>query len=77
MCTCILVDTYVLLTKQTIENMFLIIHVLGKCTRLNIRIYRRLVIRHVHGSKMTQILDPYSGNGSGDTALINAARYGA
>ena len=33
--------------------------------------------RHVHGSEMTQIWDPYSGNGSGDTALINAAMYGA
>ena len=33
--------------------------------------------RHVHGSEMTQIWDLYSGNGSGDTALINAAMYGA
>ena len=33
--------------------------------------------RHVHGSEMTRIWDPYSGNGSGDTALINAAMYGA
>ena len=33
--------------------------------------------RHVHGSEMTQTWDPYSGNGSGDTALINAAMYGA
>ena len=38
---------------------------------------RLLPTRHVHGSEMTQIWDPYSGNGSGDTALINAAMYGA
>ena len=36
-----------------------------------------VIARHVHGSEMTQIWDPYSGNGSGDTALINAAMYGA
>ena len=34
-------------------------------------------LRHAHGSEMTQIWDPYSGNGSGDTALLNAAMYGA
>ena len=44
---------------------------------VEIHLWTTIWQRHVHGSEITQIWDPYSGNGSGDTALINAAMIGA